>query len=149
MAVHRPAFSCIREYVRHSTIDVELRHTYVKPILQNLRQAGSLMRLATVRQLAYCAQLFPSTFSERFCDAIHVCPFKQIWCQACIVLIAVNLLHDAYCFRQIPVLCFFICISDWSYRKQVKIVNVTFDSIECITLCDFYINVPFDQFSQH
>lgn len=75
--MHVPAFECIKEFVRHTTIDVELRHTFVKPILQNLRQAAN-MRLATVRQLAYCAELFPSTFNERFCDAIHVSCYKLI-----------------------------------------------------------------------
>uniref|UniRef100_A0A0X3PBM4 PIK-related kinase FAT domain-containing protein n=2 Tax=Schistocephalus solidus TaxID=70667 RepID=A0A0X3PBM4_SCHSO len=69
-AIHKMAFDCIREFVSHTTIDLELRHTYVKPILQNIRQVANL-RLSTIRQLAYCAELFPSTFSERFCDAIH------------------------------------------------------------------------------
>ncbi|VDK30483.1 unnamed protein product [Dibothriocephalus latus] len=69
-AIHKIAFECIREFVSHTTIDLELRHTYVKPILQNIRQVANL-RLSTIRQLAYCAELFPSTFSERFCDAIH------------------------------------------------------------------------------
>ncbi|VDD83203.1 unnamed protein product [Mesocestoides corti] len=69
-AVHKPAFDSTMEFVKHTTVDVELRHTYVKPILQNLRQPASV-RLATVRQLAYCAELFPSTFSERFCETIQ------------------------------------------------------------------------------
>ncbi len=70
-AVHKPAFESCKEFVKNTTIDVELRHTYVKPILQNIRQHSNV-RLATVRQLAYCAELFPSTFSERFCETIQV-----------------------------------------------------------------------------
>lgn len=70
-AVYKPVFEYTKDYVRRTTIDTELRHTYVKPILPSLRQTANI-RLATVRQLAYCAELFPSTFSERFCETIQV-----------------------------------------------------------------------------
>ncbi|VEL11449.1 unnamed protein product [Protopolystoma xenopodis] len=69
--VHETAFACLQEFVSHCSIDIELRHANVKPILQNVRQPTSSMRPATARQLAYCAQLFPSTFSERLCEAIN------------------------------------------------------------------------------
>ncbi|TGZ65912.1 hypothetical protein CRM22_005642 [Opisthorchis felineus] len=69
-AIHETAFVCLKEFVSHTPIDIELRHANVKPILQNVRQTTNL-RLNTARQLSYCAQLFPSTFSERLCDAIY------------------------------------------------------------------------------
>ncbi|VDK37547.1 unnamed protein product [Taenia asiatica] len=69
-AVYKPVFEYTKDYVRRTTIDTELRHTYVKPILPSLRQTANI-RLATVRQLAFCAELFPSTFSERFCETIQ------------------------------------------------------------------------------
>ncbi|TPP57986.1 Transcription-associated protein 1 [Fasciola gigantica] len=68
--IHEEAFACLKEFVSHTSIDIELRHANVKPILQNVRQTTHL-RLNTARQLSYCAQLFPSTFSERLCDAIY------------------------------------------------------------------------------
>ncbi|CAH8511956.1 unnamed protein product, partial [Dicrocoelium dendriticum] len=68
--IHEAAFVCLKEFVSHTNVDIELRHANVKPILQNIRQAINL-RLVTARQLSYCAQLFPSTFSERLCDAIY------------------------------------------------------------------------------
>ncbi|KAA3675078.1 transformation/transcription domain-associated protein [Paragonimus westermani] len=69
-AIHAAAFLSLKEFVSHTSIDIELRHANVKPILQNVRQTTNL-RLSTARQLSYCAQLFPSTFSERLCDAIY------------------------------------------------------------------------------
>ncbi|KAF5398156.1 hypothetical protein PHET_08523 [Paragonimus heterotremus] len=69
-AIHEAAFLSLKEFVSHTSIDIELRHANVKPILQNVRQTTNL-RLSTARQLSYCAQLFPSTFSERLCDAIY------------------------------------------------------------------------------
>ncbi|CDS35832.1 PIK kinase FAT and Armadillo domain containing protein [Echinococcus multilocularis] len=69
-SVYKPVFEYTKDYVKRTTIDTELRHTYVKPILPSLRQTSNI-RLATVRQLAYCAELFPSTFSERFCETIQ------------------------------------------------------------------------------
>ncbi|CAH8662345.1 unnamed protein product [Schistosoma margrebowiei] len=68
--IHETAFSCLREFISKTSIDIELRHANMKQIVQNIRQ-NSIRCIHTVRQLAYCAQLFPSTLSERLCDAIY------------------------------------------------------------------------------
>ncbi|KAM7539597.1 hypothetical protein Aperf_G00000045134 [Anoplocephala perfoliata] len=67
--IHRSVFESTKAFVEHTTIDTELRNTYVRPILPNFRQTSNL-RLASIRQLTCCAELFPSTFSERFCETI-------------------------------------------------------------------------------
>ncbi|VDN95889.1 unnamed protein product [Rodentolepis nana] len=67
--IHKSVFESTKVFVEHSTIDMELRNTLVRPILPNFRQTSNI-RLASIRQLAYCAELFPSTFSERFCETI-------------------------------------------------------------------------------
>lgn len=69
--IHETAFLCLREFISKTSIDIELRHANMKQIVQNIRQ-NSIRCIHTVRQLAYCAQLFPSTLSERLCDAIYV-----------------------------------------------------------------------------
>ncbi|VDL61863.1 unnamed protein product [Hymenolepis diminuta] len=69
--IHRSVFESTKVFVGHSTIYLELRNTLVRPILPNFRQTSNI-RLASIRQLAYCAELFPSTFSERFCETIDV-----------------------------------------------------------------------------
>ena len=70
-SVYKPVFESTQDFVSRTKIDADLRHTYVKPILTTLRQAANI-RLTTVRQLTCCAELFPSTFSERFCETIQV-----------------------------------------------------------------------------
>ncbi|TNN09277.1 Transcription-associated protein [Schistosoma japonicum] len=68
--IHEAAFSCLKEFISKTSIDIELRHANIKQIVQNIRQ-NSIRCIHTVRQLSYCAQLFPSTLSERLCDAIY------------------------------------------------------------------------------
>ncbi|KAK4475316.1 hypothetical protein MN116_002383 [Schistosoma mekongi] len=68
--IHEAAFSCLREFISKTSIDIELRHANIKQIVQNIRQ-NSIRCIHTVKQLSYCAQLFPSTLSERLCDAIY------------------------------------------------------------------------------
>nr|CDS25899.2 transformation:transcription domain associated [Hymenolepis microstoma] len=67
--IHKSVFESTKVFVEHSAIDMELRNTLVRPILPNFRQTSNI-RLASIRQLAYCAELFPTTFSERFCETI-------------------------------------------------------------------------------
>ncbi|CAH8662146.1 unnamed protein product [Heterobilharzia americana] len=68
--IHEAAFLSLREFISKTSIDIELRHANMKQIVQNVRQS-SIRCIHTIRQLAYCAQLFPSTLSERLCDAIY------------------------------------------------------------------------------
>ncbi|CAH8874323.1 unnamed protein product [Trichobilharzia szidati] len=68
--INEAAFLCLREFASKTNVDIELRHANMKQIIQNVRQA-SIRCTHAVQQLAYCAQLFPSTLSERLCEAIH------------------------------------------------------------------------------
>lgn len=148
--IHEEAFACLKEFVSHTSIDIELRHANVKPILQNVRQTTHL-RLNTARQLSYCAQLFPSTFSERLCDAIYVSCTTRISCFKFGRLWRKNLnqkltsrpgrsfiwirYYKEHCpSSSFSPLCRKICFLKWLYLRLVPPAYIYIQTVSCLIL---------------
>uniref|UniRef100_T1JAK1 Transformation/transcription domain-associated protein n=1 Tax=Strigamia maritima TaxID=126957 RepID=T1JAK1_STRMM len=63
------SFECMKKFIVSTTVDIELVHNAVRPLLMTLGDYRSLS-LNIVQRLSYLTQLFPNTFNEKLCEQL-------------------------------------------------------------------------------
>lgn len=72
--LHSPplqGFEGLKLYADHCRVEIDVLHRNVKPMLSQIR-SWDLIQVRDLRNLKDCAQIFPTTFSERLCESLQV-----------------------------------------------------------------------------